>query len=50
VRFPNGRVTIAATHLENRTKSINRLKQLEELLDTVKDIRHPVILAGDMNT
>ncbi len=49
-RFPNGRVTIAATHLENRTKSINRVKQLKELLDTVKDIRHPVVLAGDMNT
>jgi endonuclease/exonuclease/phosphatase family metal-dependent hydrolase len=49
-RFPNGRVTIAATHLENRTKSMNRVKQLEELLDTVKDVRHPVIMAGDMNT
>ncbi len=49
-RFPNGRVTIASTHLENRTKSMNRVKQLEELLDTVKDIRHPVVVAGDMNT
>jgi endonuclease/exonuclease/phosphatase family metal-dependent hydrolase len=49
-RFPNGRVTIAATHLENRTESMNRVKQLRELLDTVKDIRHPVVLAGDMNT
>jgi endonuclease/exonuclease/phosphatase family metal-dependent hydrolase len=48
--FPNGRVTIAATHLENRTESMNRVKQLKELLDTVKDIRHPVVLAGDMNT
>ncbi|MDQ3322782.1 MAG: endonuclease/exonuclease/phosphatase family protein [Acidobacteriota bacterium] len=49
-RFPNGRVTIAATHLENRTESMNRVKQLRELLDTVKDIRHPVVVAGDMNT
>jgi endonuclease/exonuclease/phosphatase family metal-dependent hydrolase len=49
-RFPNGRVTIAATHLENRTESMNRVKQLKELLDTVKDIRHPVVIAGDMNT
>jgi len=49
-RFPNGRVTIAATHLENRTKSMNRVKQLEELLDTIKNVRHPVVLAGDMNT
>jgi endonuclease/exonuclease/phosphatase family metal-dependent hydrolase len=42
--FPNGRVTIAATHLENRTESMNRVKQLQELLDTIKDIRHPVVL------
>lgn len=49
-RFPAGRVTIAATHLENRTKPANRVKQLEELLATIKEIRHPVILAGDMNT
>ncbi|MDQ4122875.1 MAG: endonuclease/exonuclease/phosphatase family protein [Acidobacteriota bacterium] len=49
-RFPGGRVTIAATHLENRTKPANRVKQLEELLATIKEIRHPVILAGDMNT
>lgn len=49
-KFPNGRVTIAATHLENRTKSMNRVKQLKELLDSVKDAPHPVVVAGDMNT
>ena len=49
-RFPNGRVTVAATHLENRTKSKNRVRQLEELLNLVKDAPHPVIVAGDMNT
>jgi endonuclease/exonuclease/phosphatase family metal-dependent hydrolase len=49
-RFPNGRVTIAATHLENRTKSANRVKQLKELLALVKESRHPVVVAGDMNT
>ncbi len=49
-RLPSGRVTIAATHLENRTKPANRHKQLEELLEEIKEIRHPVILAGDMNT
>ncbi len=49
-RFPNGRVTVAATHLENRTKSMNRVKQLRELLDLIKDNRHPVVVAGDMNT
>jgi endonuclease/exonuclease/phosphatase family metal-dependent hydrolase len=49
-RFPSGRVSIVATHLENRTKPANRRKQLEELLGEIKDINHPVILAGDMNT
>ena len=49
-RFPNGRVTIAATHLENRTESKNRVLQLKELLAAIKDIPHPVIIAGDMNT
>lgn len=49
-RLPSGRITIAATHLENRTKPSHRQKQLAELLETIKDIPHPVILAGDMNT
>ena len=49
-RFPEGRVTIAATHLENRTESENRVRQLNELLEIIKPIRHPVVLAGDMNT
>ncbi len=49
-RIPGGTVTIAATHLEDKTKPANRVKQLEELLDQIKDIDHPVILAGDMNT
>jgi hypothetical protein len=47
---PGGRLTIAATHLEDKTKPANRVKQLEELLAQLKDIDHPVILAGDMNT
>jgi len=49
-RFPNGRVTIAATHLEARTTPANRVRQLEEVLNEIKPLRHPVILAGDMNT
>ena len=49
-RFPSGRVTIAATHLENRTKPAQRVAQLAELLDTIKNISHPVVVAGDMNT
>lgn len=49
-RFPAGRVSLVATHLENRTKPAERHKQLEELLAEIKDIKNPVILAGDMNT
>ena len=48
--IPSGRLTIVATHLESKTKPGNRVKQLEELLLTIKDIRNPVVLAGDMNT
>jgi hypothetical protein len=47
---PRQRVTIAATHLENRAKPSTRRKQMEELLKEVHDIRNPVIIAGDMNT
>lgn len=49
-RLPAGRVSIVATHLENRTKPANRKKQLKELLEQIKDLQHPVIIAGDMNT
>ncbi len=49
-RLPSGRATIVATHLENRTSPKNRQIQLAELLDTIKDIRNPVVVAGDMNT
>lgn len=49
-RFPEGRVTIVATHLENRTTPRRRARQLEELLARIEEVRHPVILAGDMNT
>ncbi len=49
-RLPSGRVTIVATHLENRSKPKGRVKQLEEILTHIKNLEHPVILAGDMNT
>jgi endonuclease/exonuclease/phosphatase family metal-dependent hydrolase len=48
--IPSGRLTIVATHLESKTKPTNRVKQLEELLATIKDIKNPVVVAGDMNT
>jgi endonuclease/exonuclease/phosphatase family metal-dependent hydrolase len=49
-RFPQGRVSIVATHLENRTKPKGRVRQLEEVLARIKNIGHPVVVAGDMNT
>jgi Endonuclease/Exonuclease/phosphatase family len=48
--LPSGRVTIIATHLEDVTTPENRRKQLDEILDKIEQIDHPVILAGDMNT
>ena len=49
-RIPGGRMTVVATHLEDKTKPEGRRKQLEELLVRIKDITAPVVVAGDMNT
>lgn len=49
-RLPGGRVIIVATHLEDKTKPEGRRKQLEELLERIKDTDAPVVVAGDMNT
>jgi endonuclease/exonuclease/phosphatase family metal-dependent hydrolase len=48
--LPSGRVTIVATHLEDKATPANRRKQLAELLDQIKGLNNPVIVAGDMNT
>jgi len=47
---PGQRVTIASTHLENRAKPKIRRKQIEELLRQIHNVRHPVIIGGDLNT
>jgi Endonuclease/Exonuclease/phosphatase family len=44
------RVTIAATHLENRTKPKIRRQQMEQLLKEIHDIPNPIVIAGDLNT
>jgi endonuclease/exonuclease/phosphatase family metal-dependent hydrolase len=44
------RLTIAATHLENRTKPKVRRQQMEELLGQVREVHNPVVIAGDWNT
>ncbi len=49
-KIPGGKMTVVATHLEAKTKPVNRVKQLEEVLVQIKDIDHPVVIAGDMNT
>ncbi len=48
--LPSGRVTVVATHLEDVTSPENRRKQLQEILDKIDQVDHPVIIAGDMNT
>ena len=47
---PGKILTIACTHLENRAKPKVRRQQLEELLKEIHDIKHRVVVAGDMNT
>ncbi len=48
--IPSGVVTVAATHLEGKAKPSERHEQLEEVLNEIRSIDNPVILAGDMNT
>ncbi len=49
-RFPSARVTIVATHLENRSKPKGRVKQMNEVLKSIWGVDNEVIMAGDMNT
>jgi endonuclease/exonuclease/phosphatase family metal-dependent hydrolase len=44
------RLTVASAHLENRTKPKVRRQQMEELLNEIRDVRNPVVVAGDLNT
>src|ERR1700733_2165187 len=48
--IPGQQVTIVATHLENRTTPKGRIEQAEELLDMIRPISNPLVVAGDMNT
>ena len=47
---PGQVLTVAATHLENRAKPKIRRQQMEELLSEIRDVPHPVVVAGDLNT
>lgn len=48
--LPCGKATIVATHLEDLAPAPIRRQQLSALLGAIKNIRNPVIVAGDMNT
>jgi hypothetical protein len=48
--LPERQVTIVATHLENRTTPKGRVKQADELLELIRPIHNPILIAGDMNT
>jgi len=47
---PTKKVTVVATHLENKCVPKCRVTQTLDLLNQVREIQGPVILAGDMNT
>lgn len=48
--LPGGAFTVVATHLEDKSKPESRLKQLDEILSSIKGTSYPVVLTGDMNT
>lgn len=43
-------LTVISVHLENRVVPEYRYKQVKYLLDKIKHIKNPVVLAGDFNT
>ena len=47
---PGKSITLVNAHLEARTKPKNRVAQEAEILEQIKSVGRPVILAGDMNT
>jgi endonuclease/exonuclease/phosphatase family metal-dependent hydrolase len=47
---PGQRLTIASTHMENRAKPRVRRQQMQELLNQIRDVHNPVVVAGDLNT
>lgn len=47
---PTGTVAVVAAHLENKCPPGCRRRQMQALLDNLKQETNPVILAGDLNT
>jgi endonuclease/exonuclease/phosphatase family metal-dependent hydrolase len=48
--LPGGRLTVVAAHLENKTTSQCRREQLRAVLEALKEVEGPLVLAGDFNT
>jgi endonuclease/exonuclease/phosphatase family metal-dependent hydrolase len=46
----SGKITVVATHLEDVATPGDRQKELQEILDHIQRVDHPLILTGDMNT
>lgn len=49
-QVPGGVVTLINNHLEIKTRPQHRQQQMEEILGYIKDIPHPIIMAGDHNS
>jgi|GEM_PF-5244274 len=47
---PEGKVTFASTHLENRGNQKCRQEEMKDLLYSLSSIQNPVIIGGDFNT
>jgi endonuclease/exonuclease/phosphatase family metal-dependent hydrolase len=47
---PEGTVSVINVHLEIKCQPHDRAEQLAEILHYIKDLHHPVILAGDFNS
>ena len=48
--LPEEKLTVAAPHLENRAQPKARREQMNELLVSLRDVRNPVVMTGDLNT
>ena len=48
--LPGGLATVVNVHLENKCKPECRTRQMDALLSRIKEVEHPVIMAGDLNT
>lgn len=46
----NTPITIVCAHIENRTPPEQRRKQMQVILNNIKNIKNPIIMAGDFNT